>query len=218
MVMRFFVAVSLVLLGVGTQSSAQNNGNKLLDRELSLHLNKATLIYVLDTLAIDHRVPIGLEKAPSLGDEAKFDIDVEKASLREVLDLIVQQEPGYQWTMRNGVINLSPTGERSEFVATLLETRIRHFTTGRRIDKFELRSSILQLPEVRDLLVSRGVTINRFSDYPDNQSAPASRGIDLSISDVSVREILNTVVRDSQYKIWTVGLSGKKKDSLFISF
>jgi hypothetical protein len=213
------VILSLLVLQCGhTLSSGQNKANKLLDQKLTVHLTQATLIYTLDTLAIDHKIPVGLEKSSTETYKAKFDIDIEGGTVRDVLESIARQEPAYQWEVRDGVINFTPTCDRYRFVVTLLDTPISSFAPAQGVDKFDIRNSILQLPEVNSLMASNGIGIPILTDYPYQQSTHASNAIDLSAFNTDVRGILNKVIRDSEYKIWVVEMSGKNKDKLLISF
>lgn len=49
----------------------------------------------LGVLSVEKNIPIGIEFRANEKNEPKLDIDVTKTPLVEVLNLIVQQEPGY---------------------------------------------------------------------------------------------------------------------------
>jgi hypothetical protein len=208
----------LILLGCDARSFGQNNVGELLDQKLTVRVSNATLIYVLARLALDHRIRLGLEKSHTHKDEAKINIEIEGGTLREVLDSIVRQEPAYQWQMVDGVINFTPTHDRYEFVATLLNTPVSRFAPAKGIDTFEIRNCILELPEVRSLMASSGLGVDRLSDEPYPRSIYGDDKVDLSISNTNVRGVLNKVIRDSEYKTWVVEMSGNNKDKLIISF
>jgi hypothetical protein len=76
----------------------------------------------LGVLSVEKNIPIGIEFRANEKNEPKLDIDVPKTPLVEVLNLIVQQEPGYVWEVRDDVINFSPVQDRNPFFATLLKT------------------------------------------------------------------------------------------------
>jgi len=75
----------------------------------------------LGVLSVEKNIPIGIEFRANEKNEPKLDIDVTKTPLVEVLNLIVQQEPGYVWEVRDDVINFSPVQDRDPFFATLFE-------------------------------------------------------------------------------------------------
>jgi len=197
----------------------QNDASELLDRKLTVHVSRATLIYTLGTLARDYGIRIGLEKSSTHKDEKKIDIDVEGASLRDVLDSITRQEPAYRWELIDGVINFTPVQDRYGFVVSLLDTPVSRFALTKGSDKFDIRNRILELPEVRSLMTSQGIVVDRLSDdYSYSRSTDAGKRSDLSISNTNVRGVLNKVIRDSEYKTWVIELTGKNKESLLISF
>jgi hypothetical protein len=215
---RLFILSILVFLSCETLSFGQDDVNKLLDQKLTVHLTQATLLYVLETLAVEHRIPVGLERSSTEVYKAKFNIDVKEGTLRDVLDSITQQEQDYRWEVRDGVINFTPIRDRYGFVVTLLDTCISRFAPAGGIDKFDIRNNILQLPEVSNLMASNRVGISRFTDYPYHRGVYANDKVDLSISNTNVRGILNKVVRDSEHKIWVVEMAGNNKNQLIISF
>jgi hypothetical protein len=208
----------LVFLVCEAGSLGQTDASELLGRKLTVHVSDATLIYVLATLAVDHRIPVGLEKSSAHKDEKKVNIDVEGATLREVLDSIARQEPAYRWEVIDGVINFTPAHDRHGFVMTLLDTPVSRFAPAKGIDKFQLRNTVLELPEVQSLMASNEIRIDRFSDYVDRRSIYADDEVDLSISKTNVRSVLNKVIRDSEHKMWVIELTGKNKENLLISF
>ncbi|MCI0557832.1 MAG: hypothetical protein MN733_05005, partial [Nitrososphaera sp.] len=215
--MRQYLLIALsmfVVLCCEVHSFGQSDASELLDRKLTIHVSQATLIYVIDTLAVRHGIPVGLEKFSTHKDEAKIDIDIEEGALREVLDSMVRQEPSYRWQVIDGVINFTPTHDRDGFVATFLDTPVNRFASGKGNDELDIRDRILKLSTVRRLMTSYGMGVDRLwgrGVYAENE-------VDLSISNTNVRGVLNKVIRDSKYKTWVVELTGKNKENLLVSF
>jgi hypothetical protein len=85
----------------------------LTSQSLTLRVENETLITCLATLAVEYRVPIGLEAALNHDDKARLSFDVKNESLKKILDLISRQEPTYKWEVRDGVINFVPRIDRS---------------------------------------------------------------------------------------------------------
>src|ERR1041385_696797 len=101
------VILAIGLIGQSLISAPTTSGqtlDTLLEQRITLHLNKRTFLYALSTLSVDERVPIGFEVALGHKSEYHLNIDVENAPLQDVLDKIVQQEPGYIWQLKDGVI------------------------------------------------------------------------------------------------------------------
>ena len=188
----------------------------LLNRSINLHQTNGTLILAIDTLAGDHGVPIGIES--SLFDKNDFDltINVDNAKLKDVLDMIVQQQPDYRWEERDGVINLMPVKSRDEFVEELLNTQIHYFAPQKGLDQFGIRDAIIDLPEVQRLLKAKGVKALRIAYYYHPRPYPDD--LDLSMSETDVRGVLNKVVRETEYKTWGVTRSGDHLEFLNMVF
>ena len=191
----------------------QDSENSLLSQRVELHFRKATLMYVLSTLAVDHRVPIGIEYSSADRNEPKLDLDTENGSLREILDSIVKQEPLYRWELVDGVINFVPISGKDPFFETLLNTPISHYDPGKWTIKFQLRDAIENTPEVKKLLKSKKVELAKYRDYPSYPSIYTPKDpVDLRMSNTTVRRILNRIVKVSEHKSWAIGWRPREKN------
>lgn len=187
-----------------------------LDRQIELHLSKATLLLVLGTLSVQQDVPIGLELSAVEKNEPKLDIDVEKTPLIQVLNLIVQQEPAYMWELRDGVINFTPVHDRESFFEKLLDTKISRFESPKGNNKFAIKDAILKLPEVTDLMEANRVIADRIS-YPHNPSIHANQA-DLSDKNTDMRSLLNKIIRESEHNSWVLQWVNKKQRVFELGF
>lgn len=194
----------------------QKKSDNLLEQRLDLHFKNQTFLGVLGILA-DERIPIGLEVALDHNDEYHLNMDVENATLQDVLGEIIQQEPEYRWELRDGVINIIPVRARDAFVEKFLSTSIRQFTMPKVIGKFKIRDAIVALPEVVALLKANGITASHYGYYY-RPSIYTNENIDLSISNTDVRGVLNKVARDSEHNMWMVSRSGDNRTSLDVGF
>jgi len=183
----------------------QNSEPPLLGRKIELHLQNVTLMYVLSTLAIDHRVPIGIEYSAADKNEPKLTLKTEGDSLKDILDSIVKQEPLYRWEVIDGVINFVPVLDRDPFFETLLNTHVVHYDPGKWTIKFQLRDAIENTSEVKELLKSKNFELARYRDYAYSPSIYTQKDVDLSMSNTTVRGILNRIVKISEHKQWSIG-------------
>jgi hypothetical protein len=219
----FAVAVFLFCCLIAPNSysylrSRGDSGDGILTKRLELHLRKESLILVLGTLSVDHRVPIGIEYSSADKNEAKISIDVEHATLRQVLDSIVQQEPVYRWEIVDGVINFVPTRERDPFFEALLSTPVAHFDPGKWTVIFAVRDAIGDIPEVKRLLNSQHKTVAKYSDYAMYPSIYTKKDVDLKVSNTTVRGVLNRIIRDSDHKGWSIGWQAGDKNVVSLRF
>lgn len=190
----------------------------LLSQQIQLRVDKEALSYALGVLAVKHRVPIGIERSPVDKNEPKLNLDVEKATLKEVLDSIVEQEPLYRWEIVDGVINFVPARDRDPFIEAFLNTPVAHFDPGKWTSIFQVRNAIGDVPEVKRMLEENRKTLFKYGDYVKFPSIYTKQGVDLSISNTTVRGVLNRVVRDSEHTSWSIGWVSGNKDALSIRF
>lgn len=218
-IIRVALATAVMCLVIMSQASAssQKTTTNLLEQRITLHIKQGTFLYALSTLCVDYRIPIGFE--PAVGHKAQYhlNIELENATLDNVLNEIVGQETGYKWELRDGVINVIPITSRDDFVEKLLNTEVRQFDQPTKLGKFQIRDAIVELPEVVALLKANGIKASHYG-YSYNPSLNADKGIDLSISGTDVRGVLNKVIRETEHNMWMVSRSGKNLSSLDISF
>lgn len=207
----------IALLVCQTASFGQTNNEGLTNQKITVSFEDVTLIYVLNKLAVEHRVPIGLEESSSENFTKKLNIKIEAGTLKDVLDEIVRQDQAYRWELKDGVINFTPVTHRHSFLERLLVTPVNRYAPKEGSGKFTIRDAIYDLPEVKNLLVSNNVGIEK-TYYPYYKSIYSNSRVNVGISNTDVRGVLNKVVRDSEHKIWVVEMVGDAKDKLLISF
>src|SRR5436309_1348706 len=107
----------LIFISFPLRPHGKNHENDLTTRSIiNLHLTNTTLVRALGNLSVYYGVPVGLEIADEDKDEPTFNLDVDKAALKDVLDLITRQNDNYRWEVRDGVINFTPMRSRDTFL------------------------------------------------------------------------------------------------------
>lgn len=212
----FFLCISMELPICHAQTTASTNSS-LIERRVQLHLKDGTFLQALSKLSVDHRVPIGFE--PMLGhkDEHDLNIDVDNASLKNVLDMIVEHRD-YRWEIWNGVINIRPTKSVDGFVETFLSTSISYFDPPKMVGSSRVRDAITELPEIQLLLKANKITATHYAYFERNPVIYDSSNLDVSISNTDVRGILNKIIRESEHKMWIASRSGENLTLLDIGF
>jgi hypothetical protein len=199
-------------------STRPSPAQDLLGQRITVHLSKATISSALNTLSVEHRVPIGIERSPAHNDDEKLNLDFDSGTLKEVLDSIVQQEPLYRWKLVDGVINFVPTRDCDPFIEAFLNTPVAHFDPGKWTSIFQVRNAIGDVPEVKSMLEKNHKTLFKYGDYVKYPSIYTRKDVDLSISSTTVRGVLNRVIRDSEHTFWSIGWVPGDKDALSIRF
>jgi hypothetical protein len=216
-VMRPLACLALLLCWMAAVGNAQQQSQILtLDRPIELHVRQATLMVVLGMLSVEKNVPIGMEFSANEKNEPKLVIDVKKAPLVEVLNLIVQQEPAYVWELRDGVINFTPVKDRDPFFEKLLNTKVRRFVSPTGNNKFAIRDALLKLPEIHELIAVNGLEVDRF-DSPHKPSIYANDS-DLSDKSTDFRSLLNKIIRESEHNSWILKWGNKKEKTFELGF
>ena len=216
--MIFALVIALVTTtanGVGGAGhAAADSTTASLDQLITIDLADATFLLALDTLAVDHRVPIGFEQAIDSRDNLNRHIRLRSGTLKTVLDSLVAQEPRYSWELRDGVINVTPIVGRDQFLTQFLDTKLAQFDPPKgTTDKFKLRDAILALPEVRKLLQTNGVTVKPY-DYPYRRSIYSEDDVNLTMTNTDVRGVLNNIASRTEHKIWSLERVGDKAQLL----
>lgn len=180
----------------------------------NLDLEAANIHLMLSRLSAATRIPIGLEVSPN--DDLLFDrkmkLHIQEATVRTALDSIVKQNPLYTWRIIDGVVNVFPTdANRDHLIRAVLETKLERFAIQRGMSRFALRQNLTAVAEVKSVLAKENV-------HPENQSFMSrdfdslGRNFSLQVSNVSVSELLNRVIRDSQTNYWVVVRKGERKE------
>jgi hypothetical protein len=168
---------------------------------------------MLSSLSAASKIPIGLEVSPN--DDLLIDrhlkLEIKKGTLRTALDSIVKQNPLYTWKIQNGVVNVLPTPpNRDHLIRAVLETKLEKFAIQPGMSRFALRQTVTAMPEVNSVLARENV-------HPENESFmsrdfnPLGRSFKLEVSNISVTELLNLVIRDSQTNYWVVVRQGARR-------
>lgn len=213
---RLLCCFALLVCLTPTLCNAQRQEVLTLDKQIDLRLNKATLMLVLGMLSVEKNIPIGIEFSANEKNEPKLDIDVQKAPLVEVLNLIIQQEPAYVWELRDGVINFTPVKDRDSFFEKLLSTPIRSFVSPKGNNKFALRNALLDVPEIKELIRSNGLAAETLG-YPHKPSI-YKNDADLSDKSTNFRSLLNKIIRESEHNTWIVKWGDKKAKTFELGF
>ena len=214
--MHRLLVLVLLVIWIPMLCNTQQPQVLTLDKPIDLRLHKATLMIVITMLSLEKNIPIGVEFSANEKSEPKLDIDVKKAPLVEVLNLIVQQEPAYVWELRDGVINFTPVQDRDPFFEKLLNTPVSSFVSPKGNDKFVIRDSLLNLPEINELIRSNGLEVETLG-YPHKRSISANDG-DLSDKCTNFRSLLNKIIRESKHNTWILKWGDKKQKTVELGF
>lgn len=212
---RISLAVLLAMVSFVAQVQSQSIEQRqasLSDR-IDVEFTDLGLITVLDELAIIGRIPIGFERSANDPEIARITVNAKQITLEELLNEITRQEPAYRWELNQGVVNLVPVKNRSPFLGELLQIRVHSFVQAKTEDKFAIRDALFALPEVRSFFDRNQIEGSK-DFYLYGRSIYAHENSDLRLSNMTVREILNSIVLRTEFRIWVVKILPDRKHVL----
>lgn len=211
------LAVALCLL-LGPAGRGQASDDALLDRRIGPVLVEAqTVSSALSYLAYQHDIPIGIEVA-SRDKSREIKIDLQSATVRDALDAVVAHDPRYEWRADGGGINFAPTSDRDDFVRELLETTVSRFAVEEKTSLFTLKGKILALPEIKAKLDRSRITPNTSTFFGVADRSEVGKGFTLQMSDATLREVLNRIIKTSETRFWVLNKSGEDEQTLVLNF
>jgi hypothetical protein len=123
-------------------------------------------------------------------------------TVRQAMDALVAANPGYQWELKDGVVNLTPRGG-----APLLRTTIDKFqmdATDREIEA--VLQDLLRLPEVRRREASLGLKLGMSGGgLSGGEEHPVPRQpmpFQINVQNLSLRDAFNKIVQGAAKGVW----------------
>lgn len=184
----------------------------------SVSIKASNIHLALVDISDTYKVPVGLEVSPDddLLKERGIVVRLDSGTLRDVLNAVAAQHPLYTWEIVDGVVNVFPKGGREPLLKALLETRMGNFHVGQGASRFTFRENLTKSPEVRGVLAAYGVKSNN-EIFVSRDMKALGLGASLELWDVSVRAVLNRVIRDSETRYWLVNRDGPERQYLLLN-
>ena len=188
---RRLVSLLLVALACVAIVIAQQGGAKPQPlRMIHYHGDMAGL---LATFAEDYGVIIGLETDPRKP-KPEVTIDLRDATLRDILNGIVESEPRYQWRESGEYVEVFPTSGSSN----LLDTPVSGFQV-KDVRRGEAIDQLMSLPEVQALMISMSLKLRPAGPWP---RWAKDEKFSLSLNGVTLRQALQRIMKESGVKFW----------------
>lgn len=198
------VASHSVAKGRTKYQLGQNDGSKAVQ---SFKVEKISLLDALLQLGRERSLPLGIEYIDMKAVTEPITVEVKRATVAQVLDAILSQEPGYSWSFQNGVVHITHTGVPAGGM-NLLDRVLQDFS----IPRVSLTDAdrMLRMTVYMDIHPeSRGFA----GDFPGPISNTQLDPLDMH--DATVREVLNRIVREPRSgAAWVVQVSPEHLDEL----
>lgn len=169
-----------------------------LDRSVAnYHVTSANFVGALVQAASEFKVPMGIQWVNTPESKANVDLSWRDSTVRQILTAITATQPGYEITLNNGVVHVSPTSMPPAQNFLLVK-----------VESFELHQGVVELAE-RNL---RTFIRTRMAPTPSESmgvggSLATNVGeprIDLQMNNVVAEDVLDALTTKSSRKIWVV--------------
>ncbi len=200
---RMFLCLAILASVVGLPpaigSQRKSDSSNLDSHKVKSGLQDASIrdsvIYALKQAG----VPGGISVSHYCGGFQSHSLSPANDSLRSFLDAAVAADPGYAWSVDNGVVNLVQRYDEPVFLRMIIPNMeiTEAETTNQALDK------LLAIPEV-EKQVRLELGIRTFGGGVGGYPRVATTKISLSLSNVTVRQALNAIARTRGDAIWVL--------------
>jgi len=216
---RLPLMLMLIFLGAGASAYAQKEiqpGKHQQPAAVQLenvHIKAQSVESFFSKFSFTHNVPVGLEIASNDNEFIIHDLELDKATVADLLNQFVKAYNQYTWQTVDGVINVFPKESyRDLAMAELLKTRIAIFKIGENTSCFRFVDSLLATPEVKNQLAASGISQSGLN-FSGGYFPQLGRSFTLDVSDMTLRSILNKVAKESPLaRMWVAKKYGTRQE------
>ena len=210
----FFTVLMFLILD---SSFSQTKKADILDKEIQLDRQNASLLEICSILAASNNVSIGIEWSSKSEMRNREILDVKSGTLRQILDSLVRQEPDYDWEIRNDVVNFYPVRQRDKVLNELLNTKITNFRIRNDVVNQRIVDDFNKLKELQKFQKDQNVIIN-FWYLSSIEGDLNQKTIGTEFANLNLKEILNKIVKQNHHKLWEIDYSQSTKGIIIINF
>lgn len=166
------------------------------------------------------RIPIGLEVShkDDLLNGRKILVEVDSGTIKDVLNAFVAQQNIYVWETTDGVVNIFPRDTyRDPILREILRTEVAQITVTNRTSRIDFRKTVLGDENLKKVIISTGLIAEPevFTSYDTNV---LGGNVGFADSNITLRALLNKVIRNSKTKSWIVSRYGEHHRYLLLNF
>jgi len=216
-VKRFITGFGLLLFLCCQSGLGQTSNDSVLDiRVIELKVVSSDVDSVLSEISHKYKVPIGLEMSSNDIRSKPLTIEISNGTVRDVLNTVSKQYKTYGWDLRNGVVNVYPKEERDPIIEKVLNARIEEIRITKDATDLSIREQLINSPQVKNILDK--AMVHPVIVSSGGLSLEEGAGVSLNMKAVSVRDVLNQIVRESTLKYWVVSRLGNNREALVLNF
>ena len=166
----------------------------ILKKEISIQVKNVSLTHILQTIAIENKIPIGIEEAISFQPvntddiNSKMSLNIQQKEVGAVLNDLFTAESAYSWQVDDGVIIVKPK-DPNRSITSIMLTR---FQVSQATED-EARQAVVNLPELQVKLKNIGISTGPV--MITKLGPPTSLTITLDVKNVSLFNTLNRLAK-----------------------
>jgi hypothetical protein len=200
--LSFIFCLLFLVFGLSNTIFAQTTDSIVKEKELSAikieneRIKAHDLQDLLGKISYYYEIPIGLEIELNETPSPVY-IDFKEGTLSQLLDEIVKHYDDYSWEIKDGAVNVFPKSKyRDDFLKELLDTKIGSFKISEKTTCVGLGRDLVKTAEIDKVLKANNM---RFIEQNMSGFYIMTLGekFTLEASDMTLKEILNKVVKES---------------------
>lgn len=193
----FALQFSLLIPATSRPQTPESLSTKLSKRLTNYNLGTCNFVDALVQVSSEFQIPMGIAWIGTPAARAEVPFLWKEVTVREVIEAIAKQQPGYSVQVRNGVVHIAAPElipERENFL-------------NLRIKEFQVRNGYT---DVAILRLQNLITPAKYSGFSVGTDADEPR-ISLELRDSTVSDILDGLALASNRKIWIITFSTDPK-------
>ena len=165
-----------------------------------------SMVSFVASIAQAYGATIGLE-IDTTEPNPNLEIAVDDATIEDVLNAVVKFKPTYSWSKSTNAFALFPKDRRNP----LLDTVIASFQVSD-VDHADAVNKLLSLPDVEAKMIAARL----YRVVATNQVETNAKRISLRLSNVTMRQVLDSIANDSGSRFWILQRTGVKGEFLSV--
>jgi hypothetical protein len=226
-IMKKFKLLLLILLFLLSTKiiAAQTENHSILDKHIEWKKVYAeNLASLFARIAVTYHISINFEpsktylnentnaKLQALGKDREFVL--KDRILKDVLNKLIELYPEYQWKIEDNIVCIFPRYDNDPIITEILETEVAEFSFQESVGKMSVGDAITDIPEIKEKLKTLKITgVHYYGNEISNEEKSKLRNI-MYFKKTKVRHILNKIIKESEFKFWTILIWGQNRNFL----
>jgi hypothetical protein len=212
------VLAAFIVQGSRIPATTKQSGTLVDEPVVEVNIRERNIHLALSKLANQYKLPIGLEVAADddLLKERNLSVRVKAGTVKDVLDAVASQCPDYTWELKEDVINVFPKQpNRDPLLENILAVKLKSFAIEKGTARIEFTKAVVSSHELSSLLEANGLNVE-YEIFSKHDIGALGRGFSVNVSDVTVKSLLNQVIKRSETKYWLLNRYGENRQYLLL--